>query len=147
MEGHAPEGHLFLEHVTDAFIEAWAETFEKALAQAAIGFFNTIVDINTIRPMLTEEIKTSGHDELELLYNWLEELLLRFELQRIVLGQFHVDPIETTGGVLQLRARAKGEPFERRRHTGKVEVKGVTYHLMSIDRSPGRVDLRFILDL
>ena len=147
MEGHASEGHRFLEHVTDAFIEAWGETFEKALAQAAIGFFETIVDVNRIKPALADDIVTTGHDELELLYNWLEELLLKFELRGMVFSQFQVDPIQTTNSTLHLKAQAKGEPFVPTRHAGRVEVKGVTYHLMSVHRTPGRVILNFILDL
>lgn len=147
MPNQIREGRRFLEHVTDAFVEAWGETFERALAQAALGFSETIVDIRKIRPTMTEEIETSGHDELELLYNWLEELLLRFEIDRLVFGEFEVAPVSRTDSALHLTARAKGEPFQPSRHAGKVEVKGVTYHMMVVERAPDRITVRYILDL
>ncbi len=145
--GEPPEGRRFLEHVTDAFIEAWGETFEKALAQAAAGLFETMVDVKAVRPIVTLDIDASGHDELELLYDWLEQLLLKFEIDRMVLGEFDVKDVVRKENMLTLTAAVKGEKYEPHRHGGKVEVKGVTYHLMSVEKIRERTVVRFILDL
>jgi SHS2 domain-containing protein len=145
--GAGAEGYRSLEHVTDAFIEAWGPTFEKALAQAGIGLFDTIVDVGKVKSTLRDEIEVSGHDELELVYNWLEELLLSFEIRKRVFGQLEIKRIVSTGKQIQLRAEARGEAYDPARHGGKVEVKGVTYHLMDINRQPGIVRIKYLLDL
>ena len=140
-------GYSFLEHVTDALVEAWGDTLEEAFSQAGLALFETMLDIKSIHPKTSEEIQTAGHDEKELLYNYLEELLLLFEVKQLALGDFTVASITPTRGEFKLKGRASGEPYDRTRHSGKVEVKGVTYHLMEIEKHPGKVTVRFLLDL
>ena len=147
MESSSREGYRFLEHVTDAFIEAWGETFETALAQAGLAFFDTITETGKIQPKVSVEITATGHDELELLYNWLEELLLRFEIDQLAFSRFQIESVSHAKSGFQVSSKAWGETFDPVRHPSKVEVKGVTYHLMSVDRGSRKTTLRFILDL
>jgi len=147
MRGHAQEGYQFLDHVTDAFIEAWGPSLERALAQAGIGLIDTIVDVSKVRPVGEYLLVVEGHDELELVYNWLEELLLGFEIRKIVIAQFEVDPVRQSDKMFHLKAKAKGELYDPLRHRAKVEVKGVTYHMMKISTEEGLVKIRYLLDL
>ena len=140
-------GYKFLEHTTDALVEAWGPTLEGAFVSAARALFETMINVESIEPKTLESVSTSGHDELELLYNWLEELLLRFEIRTMVYSEFDIDPISPSSNSLRLHATAKGEKYDRRKHSAKTEVKGVTYHLMKVERSPGQVQVRFLLDL
>ncbi len=141
------EGYRFLEHTTDALVEAWGPTLERAFALAAKSLFETMINTDTVEPKMEDHVNTSGHDELELLYNWLEELLLRFEIRTMVYSQFHIDPIRRLSNSLELHARAKGEKYDRAKHEGKTEIKAVTYHQMKIEKNPGRVHVRYLLDL
>jgi len=120
---------------------------EEAFSQAGLALFETMLDTKNVRPKTTEEIQTAGHDEKELLYNYLEELLLLFEIKQLALGNFTVNSITPIQGEIRLKGKASGEPYDRARHNGKVEVKGVTYHLMEIEKHPARVTVRFLLDL
>jgi len=142
-----PAGYRTLDHVTDALIEAWGPTFEEALVQAALGLFDTMVDAGNVKPALEEELLVEGHDELELVYNWLEQLLLSFEIKQQVLTRFHISSIKKTDGNIFLTARARGEEYDPTTHRAKVEVKGVTYHLMEVRREPSRVRITYLLDL
>ena len=143
----ASGGYRFLEHVTDAFIEAWGDTLEDAFSQAGLALFETMLDVKTVRTKTNVEIRTSGHDEKELLYNYLEELLLLFEVKQFALGSFTLSSITPAQAEVRLKGEAAGEPYDRARHHGKVEVKGITYHLMEIEKHPGKVTVRFLLDL
>jgi len=147
MEGQSKEGYRFLEHVTDAIVEAWGATFEKALVQASLGFLDTIVNASRVRLVLTEKIEAEGHDELELIYNWLEELLLYFETKREVYREFAIEPVQATSKGLKVKAEARGEQYDPATHGSKIEVKGVTYHLMEVRREPGLVRIKYLLDL
>lgn len=143
----ASGGYRFLEHVTDAFVEAWGETLEEAFSQAGQALFDTMLDVKSVRTKTNVEIHANGHDEKELLYNYLEELLLLFEVKQLALGSFTVNSITLTQGEVRLRGSAGGEPYDRAKHDGKVEVKGITYHLMEIEKHPGKATVRFLLDL
>jgi SHS2 domain-containing protein len=143
----ASGGYRLLEHVTDAFVEAWGETLEEAFSQAGLSLFHTMLDVKSVRTITNVEIQISGHDEKELLYNYLEELLLLFEVKQLALGSFTVNSITPTQAEIRLKGKVSGEPYDRARHNGKVEVKGITYHLMEIEKHPGKVTVRFLLDL
>ena len=140
-------GYQFLEHVTDAFVEAWGETLEEAFAQAGLALFDTMLDVKSVQTEAKAEVQTNGHDEKELLYNYLEELLLLFEVKQLALGSFTVSSITSTQAEIRLKGKVAGEPYDRAKHNGKVEVKGITYHLMEIEKHQGKVTVRFLLDL
>jgi SHS2 domain-containing protein len=143
----ASGGYRFLEHITDALVEAWGETMEEAFSQAGLALFETMIDTKNIHGKTTEAIQTAGHDEKELLYNYLEELLLLFEVKQLALGHFTVNSITPNQSEIRLKGKATGEPYDRKKHNGKVEVKGITYHLMEIEKHPAKVTVRFLLDL
>ncbi len=143
----ASRGFRFLEHVTDAFVEAWGETLAEAFSQAGLALFDTMLDVKSVQTRTNLEVQPNGHDEKELLYNYLEELLLLFEVKQLALGSFTVSSITPSKAGVRLKGKVAGELYDRARHNGKVEVKGITYHLMEIEKYPGKVTVRFLLDL
>jgi len=139
--------YKFLSHVTDAYIEAVGSTFEEALGNAGLGLFDTMCNLRSISSRFVEDIRVEGADEVALLYNWLESLLLKFELEGKVYCDFDVALAKNSLVGLRIDAKASGELYDRRRHGAKVEVKAVTYHKMEIVREGKVTTLRFILDL
>ena len=140
-------GFRFLEHTSDAYIEAWGRSLEEAFANAAAGFCETMVDLRRVDPEREDHVHAEGHDAKELLYNWLEILLLKFEIDGMVYSRYEIETLSTGSDQLRLHAKIKGERYDRRKHGAKEEIKGVTYHEMEIERQPDRVTVRFILDL
>ncbi len=146
-ENRGAEGHRFLEHTTDAYIEAWGPTLERAFAQAAEAFYETMLNVQKIDPILEEHIQVAGHDKKELLYNWIEQLLLEFDIKAIVYASYHIIIAPDDRTSFKLRGRVRGEKYDRGKHGAKTEVKGVTYHLMTIEEDAKEAKIRFILDL
>jgi SHS2 domain-containing protein len=147
MQNRKEEGHRFLEHVTDTYMEAWGPTLERAFAQAAEGFYETMLNLEKIDPIIEEQVKADGHDEKELLYNWLETLLLEFDIKEMVYAWYDIRIGSNGPTLFKLRAKVRGEKYDRAKHGAKTEVKGVTYHLMTIEESEKEARVRFILDL
>ena len=139
--------YKFLPHTTDAYVQAKAATLEQAFEQAATALFDTMCDVNSISPELTEEVEVDGGDEVMLLYDWLESLLLKFELDRKVYSKFKVSPIKKSGEGFHAMAKMSGELYDRRKHGAKVEVKAVTHHKTEVVREGETTTVRFILDL
>ena len=75
-------GYEFLPHTTDAYIQANGSSFEEALEYAAMALFDTMCEVKAISPDQGDNVEVTGADEVALLYNWLEALLLKFELER-----------------------------------------------------------------
>jgi SHS2 domain-containing protein len=140
-------GYSFLPHTTDAYIEAVGETLEEAFQFAGMALVDTMCLVDSISPKVTERIEATGRDEVTLLYDWLESILLKFELNGMVYSQFKVAPIAKTTPGLRVKAEVSGEKYDRQKHGTKVEVKAVTYHKMEVVRERDHTILRFILDL
>jgi len=133
--------------MTDAYITASGATIEEAFENAAVGLFDTMTEVEGIRQEIKDEVEVQGHDEYELLYNWIETLLVRFDVNGRVYSKFRVQTLERKNGQLFMRAEAQGEGFDPSRHRRKVEVKAITYHRMEIEKGPSGVRVKYILDL
>jgi SHS2 domain-containing protein len=142
------KGYRFLEHMTDAEIEAYGSTLDEAFEKAGEALEDTMVDIDTIRPEIEERIKVEGKDMQELLYEWLESLIVKQDIEGMLYSKFACKISKEKKGVT-LEATVSGEKFDPERHESKTAIKAPTYHDMSIEENLDRrrVTLRFLLDL
>lgn len=106
-----------------------------------------MLHVDKVEPVKTDRIQVNGHDDKELLYNWLEQLLLKFEIDSMAYSKFEVSPITRNVTAASVRATIHGETYDPQKHGAKVEVKGVTYHLMEIETNLRQARVRFLLDL
>ena len=137
----------FLEHTADAYIEAYGASLEEAFENAAAAMTDVMTELEKVEAKTEESFVVEAHDEPALLYSWLEELLLEFELKDKLYSRFEVSCIEETSEGFRLRAKAWGEKYDPERHLSKVGIKAATYHQMEFLKEPNSVTLRFILDI
>ena len=137
----------FLEHTADAYIAAYGDSLEEAFENAALATFEVMTDIEKVEPKVEDTVEVEAHDEYALLYNWLEEFIVKFETTGKLYSSFKVSSIEETPQGLKLKAKAWGEPYDPERHPSRVGIKSVTYHRMEIVKKPEAVTVRFILDV
>jgi SHS2 domain-containing protein len=137
-------GYRYLEHTTDAFIEVTANTLEEAFENAGISVVDTILDIKLVEEKMVKKIQVSGKDLNNLLYNWLEEIIIITITEGFVTKRFFVK-LEKNNGY-KLEAILNGEEIDVKKHHFKVEIKSPTFHLMEIKQDK-QVIMRFLLDL
>jgi len=137
----------FLEHVADVYIASYGSTLEEAFENAALALFEVMTDTATVEAKVEDVVEAQGLDEKELLYDWLEKLLVKFEETGNLYSRFKVEGIEKVDGGYKLRAKIWGEPFNPEKHPQRTGVKAVTYHLMEIHKEPGNVIVKFLLDI
>ena len=137
----------FLEHTADAYIEAYGVNLEEAFGNAAAAMTDVMTELETVEAKTEESFVVEAQDEPALLYSWLEELLLEFELKGKLFSRFEVSAIEETSEGFRLSARAWGEKYDPEKHPTKVGIKAATYHMMQILKQPESVTLRFLLDI
>lgn len=131
----------------DALIEAYGSSLEEAFENAAIAMFEVMTDTSKVEPSIEEVVEVEGFDLESLLYNWLESLLIKFDVDNRLFSKFKIENIEQTVEGYRLKARIYGEDYDSTKHEQKVGVKAVTYHMMNIERKNGIWVLRFLLDL
>jgi len=137
----------FLEHTADVYIAAYGENLAEAFENAALAMFEVMTDTESVDPSFEETVKVEAYDKQSLLYNWLEDLLIKFEVSDMLFSKFRILEMDEHTEGIRLVARIWGEPFDETKHKQKVGVKAVTYHRMEIDETHGRVTLKFILDI
>src|SRR5919108_6496554 len=83
-------GYRFLDHMTDAVIEAYGTTLEEAFENAAKGLTDTMIDLKTVRPEKEIKFCAKGHDLYSLLFNWLDKVMLLIVADGMALSQFSI---------------------------------------------------------
>jgi len=139
------EGFRYLEHITDAYIETCGHSLSEAFDYAGRALVNLMFDIGSVNGQIPITIHTEGSDEIELLYNWLEKVLLVVLIEGQVMSKFKVRIYPNSKYVLE--ARAMTELIDTLKHGYRTEVKGITYHEMEVTQCNDLVRTRFIVDL
>jgi len=137
----------FLEHTADAYIAAYGKDIAEAFENAAVAMFEVMTDVEKVIARVEDKVEVAAEDEYALLYNWLEALLVKFEINQILYSKFKILRLKKTHEGFGLKARIWGEPFNPEKHSQKVGVKAVTYHRMEITKETDKVTLKFILDI
>jgi SHS2 domain-containing protein len=133
----------FFEHTADLGIRAKAPDLNALFADAATGLFAAIVeDLPAVRPASESEIEIRGGELDYLLFDWLKELLYRFDAEHMLFSRFAVKVGETG-----LTAKAWGEPIDPSRHVLSHEVKAITYHELRVEREGEEWVTEVIVDI
>ena len=121
--------HELFEHTADLGLRAEAATLEELFAEAAKALMSAMVEEpEAIRPAGEDRIRIEGTDREYLLFDWLRELLYRFDAEHLVFRRFEVN-VRDDG----LTGTAWGEPLDRSRHVLDHEVKAITYHHLRVE--------------
>ncbi|MCW4015536.1 MAG: archease, partial [Candidatus Bathyarchaeota archaeon] len=80
----------FLEHTADAYIEAYGASLEQAFESAGAGLVDVMTELEAVDAKVEQSFVVEAQDEQALLYSWLEELLLAFELTGMLYSRFEV---------------------------------------------------------
>lgn len=121
------------EHTADLGIRARAGDLETLFAEAALGLFSAAVDnLEAVRPLERFEVRLARPADLEyLLFDWLNALLYRYDVDHLLFGGFSVTFAEDA-----FLGVAVGEPLDRARHVLTHEIKAITYHGLKVERTP-----------
>lgn len=136
-----------LEHTADAYLAVYGASLEEAFENAALATSEVMTDTRKVKPKVEEQVEVKAKDEYALLYNWLEEIIVKFDIENRLYSRFKVSTIKSTSDGFKLKAKIWGESFDPERHSQKVGVKAVTYHRMAIIKKPNMVTVKFILDI
>ena len=139
--------YKLLPHMTDAYVEVHATTLAAVFEESAFAMFDVMTDPTAVKSEFTDHFEVVAHDRISLLHDWLEQLLLKFDLDGKVYSKFKVERIEEQNEDVRLVAKAQGGTFERGRHPAKVEIKAVTFHRMEVGATGNGYTARYILDL
>lgn len=135
----------YFDHTADIGMRITATSLPELFGEAGKGMFRLIVENYDN----LEFISTSGTLHLRaealdlLLFDWLKELLYRFDLRHEILGGFRIEVAAEQG----LSACFGSIPLDPQSHVLDHEVKAVTYHELAVRATPQGWEAVVILDI
>jgi len=136
--------YSIIDHTADIGIEAYGKDLKELFRNAAFGMFELMAGLKEVGVDKKVTIKLKAPDKEELLISWLSELLYYFAgPSKILLKDFVIKKLEEKS----IEAEACGEQLDLSRHQMKMEIKGVTYHQLKIERRNSRWQCRVIFDV
>ena len=131
------------EHTADLGLRVRAPDLNTLFAEAAEALFAAIVEeLGAVRPLHRIDVRLPGDDREYLLFDWLRELLYRFDSGHLLLSRFEVK-VSDAG----LEGAAWGEPLDPSRHALGHEVKAITYHGLRVEPADGGWLAEVIVDI
>jgi SHS2 domain-containing protein len=141
--------YRYLEEIgtADIAFEATGRDLPELFSDAADATTNVMIDnIEAIHPRQTRQIEVSN-DKLDmLLFDLLQELIFLKDAERLLLRIREVQ-IDDRDEMYLLKATAEGETLDVERHHQRADVKAVTLHDFSVERTKGGWKARVLLDI
>jgi SHS2 domain-containing protein len=132
-----------IDHTADIGIVAYGTDIKQVFANAALGLFNLMADLDDFKEDVQRELELSAEDVEVLLVEWLNELIYIFDVEHIIFKRFEIERLTST----QIKARCFGEKIKPGQHKLKREIKAATYHMLRISKEDGGYKVQVIFDI
>lgn len=135
--------YKFIDHTADIGVIAYGKDLPEAFANSAYAMFDILTDVSKVEGNNSFELQVSARNQDELLIMWLDELLFRYETERIVCDRFVINSLDDKN----LNATVFYEKIDRNKHEIKTEIKNVTYHQLEIKKVRNGWSIQVIFDV
>jgi SHS2 domain-containing protein len=132
-----------IDHTADIGIVAHGADIKQVFANAALGLFNLMADLEDFKEDFQRAIELSAEDVEVLLVEWLNELIYIFDVEHIIFKRFEIEELTST----QIRASCFGQKIKPEQHKLKREIKAATYHMLRISKEDGSYKVQVIFDI
>jgi len=131
----------------DIAFQATGRDLAELFMAAANATMNVMIDnLDGIEPRETLQIELSNDNIDLLLFDLLQELIFLKDAERLLLRIREVR-IAERDELYFLKATAEGEPLDAERHHQRADVKAVTLHDFSVERTESGWKARVLLDI
>ncbi len=129
------------EHTADILMHVWSPDIQSLFVDCGHALMTTMYQ-GSARPECSYSFTVTGTDHEQLLQAYLSELLFLTETENIVFSE-----ISVVMGDKSLTAQLSGEPFDRKKHGGGTEVKGISFFGLAISRQNDEYVLDILFDV
>jgi len=132
-----------ISHTSDAGIRIYGADLPELFKNGAAAFLSLLLAKGKVEPRLEEKIFVTAGDPEQLLVTWLSELLYLFDTKQLLFNVIEIEEFSET----QIRAVARGELFNPKKHQLKTQIKAVTYHGLKIENKRSLYSTIVIFDI
>ena len=136
--------YKLIDHTADLGIEVTGRTKRELFTKAALSLMDIVVERKGRGAGVKEKaITVEGSDPADLLINFLREILYLFNGEALIIGKCEI----TKCGYKTIDARLWLEPYNKKKHVMKTEIKAVTYHGLAVEKTKKGWRARVIFDV
>lgn len=132
-----------LDHTADLKLKIWGKDLKDLFATAAQGLVAQITDLGKISPEEESRVELEADNVEALLISWLNEILYLFFGEGRLCSSFQFEEITPT----RLKARLRGEQYNRSKHPLYQEIKAATYHQLHLRRKDEGWEAQVVFDI
>ncbi|MDO5844549.1 MAG: archease [Methanocorpusculum sp.] len=132
-----------LEHTADILMKISAPTLTELFSESGFALSKTLYgNYSEEEPSQSFEIEAKGDDLCETVVNFLSELLFITETEYLVPQSFELEADEKS-----VFGKVSGVSFDRAKHAGGIEVKGISYSGLTLTKTDTGFELQIIFDI
>ena len=132
----------FLEHTADIRLEVYGATLEDLFVNAALGFTSILLPEAALSSQTEIEIELKAGSAEELLVDWLRELLFLNQTRKLIMTDARMVAFNETNLFAKVSFAIDSAEAE-----SSFEIKGVTYHGLSIVEKSYGYSARIVFDI
>jgi SHS2 domain-containing protein len=135
--------YQIIDHAADIGIIVQAADIKDLFMRAAYAMTDIMVEGDIEGKRVRRELTVEGEDLPDLMVRWLGEVLYLFEAEKLIVRDIEITSVSET----ELESVLSLVRFRKGRHQIAREIKGVTYHQISVERKDGEWEARIIFDI
>jgi len=138
-----PLTYQTIDHTADLGIIVKCPDVRHLFIRAAQAMTDLVVEGDISDKTAIRDVLVEGEDFPDLMVRWLGEILYLFEGESLIVNSIEIKSI----GPIQLQATLTLASFEPERHEVLREIKAVTYHQISVNKSDDGWETKVIFDI
>ncbi len=135
--------YRLFDHTADFGIQVFGQNEIDLFQNAAFAMYDQITDASRLHGARGFQVAVSGDDRIELMFNWLRELLYLWSGKQLLVQSTRVGDVSKSA----LHASVIVDPYDPGRHEIRSDLKAVTYHQLRVDQTSTGWEARIIFDV
>jgi SHS2 domain-containing protein len=138
-----PLDYQIIDHTADLGIIVKGPDIKSLFVLAAQAMTDIMVKGDIRDRKVIRDVLVEGEDFPDLMVRWLGEILYLFEGENLILNSIEIKSISP----VQVKSTLTLTSFEPKYHQVLREIKAVTYHQISVDKTNDGWEARVIFDI
>ena len=132
-----------IDHTADLGIIVQGTDEKNLFIRAAQAMTDLMVEGDISKKTVMKDVSLQGEDFPDLMVRWLGEILYLFAGEKLIVNSIEIKSISP----IQLKSTLTLSSFEPEHHQVIREIKAVTYHQISVDKTKDGWQARIIFDI
>jgi SHS2 domain-containing protein len=126
----------------DIAVKIEATGLDALFSASGWALGNLVTDMASVDPKIAHQVRFQSDDVSMMMVDWLSELLYIFETRKLLFSKFDITITDTW-----FSAGLHGDRVSKTTHVFRCDIKAVTWHGLSVEKTNGVYTARILFDI